>query len=107
MRYFIDTDNSVIDTVGFKVLTSGDPGYEEASRRARVLDVMIKVATDRHQLAKSQDVDKVLQTNRELLQAIRELYPRPPGVLDDLFDFGPEMRFRDRLPLIVRDLSVV
>jgi hypothetical protein len=84
-------------------LKPGDPGFEEALVRAQGLDVMIKVATDQHSRRKAAEVQGVIERSKELLEAARHIYLREPLVLDQLFEFGPDARFKDRLPPLKRE----
>lgn len=107
LRFFLDEDSTIVDTMEFKILRPGDPGFEEALRRARVLDGLIAEADARHNQRKALETQSVLERAEQLLKIHRELNPRLSGPLDTMFDFGPDEKFRSRLPKIMGQIGVV
>ena len=106
LRYLRDGD-VIRDTVEGRVVQPSETIYQEASRRARVLDVMIKVATDRHGLDSQSMLKRaegVMVENKALLKLLEQIYPRQLEPLDSMFDFGPDERFRDRFPPIMENV---
>jgi len=106
LRYFQDDDGTIYDTLEPRKIQPSDPEYQTAFKRARALDVVIKVAQRRWD-SDHLNPESIMAKTAELLNLAKILYPRPPGPLDGLFDFGPDEKFKGRLPKIVSHPGVV